>query len=151
MPTPQRTRIERADAIRTAIGAGCLVVILFAVYAGVLRNGFVDYDDNEYLFENAIVQQGLTLEGVRWAFTSAPSAKWHPLTWLSHMLDCQLFGLEPGWHEMGRQGLPDVAESDVSNARAHAASPRVRERIHCHAQASSMLASSDASEAGAAR
>lgn len=80
-------------------------LLLFIAAAGtflpVLRNGFVNYDDPDYLTENFHVQQGLTWEGVRWAFTDTHQAGfWHPLTWLSHMLDCQLFGLQPWGHHL---------------------------------------------------
>jgi len=82
---------------RAAI-ALALAVATLAVYAPVLRHGFVDYDDDEYVFRNAHVRAGLTAEGIVWAFTSVESANWHPLTWLSHMLDCELFGLRPAGH-----------------------------------------------------
>ena len=82
---------------RAAI-ALALAVATLAVYAPVLRHGFVDYDDDEYVFRNPHVRAGLTAEGIAWAFTSVESANWHPLTWLSHMLDCELFGLRPAGH-----------------------------------------------------
>ena len=68
---------------------GILVVV---AYAGVARNGFIGLDDNDYVTQNPRVQQGLTWSGVAWAFTTFRSANWHPLTWLSHMLDCELAG-----------------------------------------------------------
>jgi hypothetical protein len=55
-------------------------------------------DDGDYVFENKTVAAGLTWHGLAWAFTTGHAGNWHPLTWLSHMLDCQLFGLRPGWH-----------------------------------------------------
>ena len=61
---------------------------------------FVIYDDARYVTENSPVQNGLTMEGIRWAFTTLYAEFWHPLTWLSHMLDVQLFGLEPRWHHL---------------------------------------------------
>jgi len=60
----------------------------------------VDYDDDEYVFTNPHVRAGLDAESITWAFTSTEMANWHPLTWLSHMLDCQLYGLEPAGHHM---------------------------------------------------
>jgi Flp pilus assembly protein TadD len=75
-----------------------LVVATLAAYWQVGRNGFVDYDDREYVTQNRMVQAGLTLEGTAWAFTTGHAANWHPLTWLSHMADCELFGLNPGAH-----------------------------------------------------
>jgi len=66
----------------------------------VRQHGFVLYDDPEYVTENPQVQAGLTLSGVRWAFVTFHASNWHPLTWLSHMLDCQLFGLDPAAHHL---------------------------------------------------
>lgn len=60
---------------------------------GVKDAGFVNYDDPQYITENPIVQRGLTLENVKWAFTTFHFHNWHPLTWLSYMADCQLFGV----------------------------------------------------------
>ncbi len=70
----------------------------FAVYAQVCRYGFVQYDDREYVTENRQVKAGWTIAGVEWAFSGAHAGNWHPLTWLSHMTDCQLFGLNAGAH-----------------------------------------------------
>jgi protein O-mannosyl-transferase len=83
---------------RRAAIALAIAVATLAVYAPVVRHGFVDYDDDEYVFRNPHVQAGLTAEGMAWAFTSMEAANWHPLTWLSHMLDCELFGLRPAGH-----------------------------------------------------
>lgn len=71
-----------------------------AVYWPVRTFDFVNYDDPNYVTENPHVQAGLTREGVAWAFNAGHFANWHPLTWLSHMLDCQLFGLNPGAHHL---------------------------------------------------
>ena len=72
-----------------------LVAITAALYLRVGRYDFVNYDDTLYVTQNAQVQDGLTLATVRWAFTTYHVGTWHPLTWLSHALDCQLFGLDP--------------------------------------------------------
>jgi tetratricopeptide (TPR) repeat protein len=66
-----------------------------AVYLPVRSNAFV-YDDYDYIINNRMVQNGLTWAGIRWAFTTWHSGNWHPLAWISHMLDCQLFGLNAG-------------------------------------------------------
>jgi tetratricopeptide (TPR) repeat protein len=68
------------------------------VFWPVLRNGFVGYDDDEYVTRNPRVNTGLTRENVTWAFTAAHSNNWHPLTWMSHQLDSSLFGLAPAGH-----------------------------------------------------
>jgi tetratricopeptide (TPR) repeat protein len=82
-----------------------LAVLVIAAYAGVARNGFINLDDNDYVTQNPYVQQGLTWKGIRWAFTTGHSANWHPLTWLSHMLDCQLAGTTPELPHLVNLGL----------------------------------------------
>jgi tetratricopeptide (TPR) repeat protein len=83
---------------------GIISAILFfatlALYFPVTGFGFVNFDDASYVYENQIVTQGLTKHGIVWAFNGQHEANWHPLTWISHMLDCQLFGLEPGAHHL---------------------------------------------------
>ena len=69
-----------------------------ALYYPALQNGFVNYDDPAYVTSNPHVQQRLTRRSVAWAFTSTAEANWHPLSWLSHMLDVQMFGLRPAGH-----------------------------------------------------
>ena len=80
----------------------CLSLILLTAFAfePVRHNDFVNYDDNIYVTENRNVTVGLTADSIVWAFTTSDVANWHPLTWLSHQLDCQLFGLNPFWHHM---------------------------------------------------
>jgi tetratricopeptide (TPR) repeat protein len=75
-----------------------LVVVTTMVYWQVGGFEFVRYDDDKYIMENPVVSNGLSLEGIRWAFSSFEHSNWHPLTWLSHMLDVQLFGLDAGRH-----------------------------------------------------
>lgn len=77
-----------------------LALSTFLVYAQVGGHEFIYYDDNVYVTENPQVQGGLSWSGTRWAFTSMYAANWHPLTWLSHMLDVQMFGLDPGPHHL---------------------------------------------------
>ncbi len=75
-----------------------LCAITAIAYAGLLRNGFVSWDDPYYVSENPRVLAGLTWPGLVWAFTTTQGANWHPVTWLSHMLDVQLFGPDPAMH-----------------------------------------------------
>lgn len=75
-----------------------LAAAVFLTYSRVLHFDFVTFDDPEYVTANPHVQAGLSLAGVAWAFGSAAAGSWFPLTWLSHMLDCELFGLASGWH-----------------------------------------------------
>jgi tetratricopeptide (TPR) repeat protein len=77
-----------------------LVIATGAVYLQVKNYDFVSFDDNAYITENRHVQTGLKLDNVVWAFTAFHVGNWHPLTWISHMLDCQLFGLKPGLHHL---------------------------------------------------
>jgi tetratricopeptide (TPR) repeat protein len=73
-----------------------LAAVTFAVYLPVRNYSFLFYDDNVYVTDNAQVKPGLSWQGIKWAFTTGYGANWHPLTWLSLMLDCELFGVEPG-------------------------------------------------------
>src|SRR5438128_1828952 len=77
-----------------------LVAANVAVYAAVPQYDFVYLDDQDYVTENATVARGLTWNGVAWAFTTGHAANWHPLTWLSHMLDVQLYGMHAGGHHL---------------------------------------------------
>ena len=88
----------RSRAVIPALASLALVVATLAVYWPVFQADFVNYDDPEYVTDNPMVQQGLTAEMVRWALTTSHFSYWHPLTWLSHALDCQLFGLHPAGH-----------------------------------------------------
>jgi tetratricopeptide (TPR) repeat protein len=76
------------------------VLVTLLVYLPVRHYAFVNYDDPDYVTENSIVQAGLAWAGVKWAFTTMDASNWHPLTWLSLMLDCQLFGLNAGWYHL---------------------------------------------------
>ena len=69
-----------------------LVAAVFLVFGQTLRHGFVNYDDDQYFYANPHVLAGLTWSGVKWAFQSGYANNWHPLTWLSLMLDAQCFG-----------------------------------------------------------
>jgi hypothetical protein len=77
-----------------------LLLVTLAVYSPVVHNSFVEYDDPEYVSENPHVRDGITWKTVAWAVTSTSAANWHPLTWLSHALDYQLFGASPGGHHV---------------------------------------------------
>ena len=77
-----------------------LAVIIWVVFGQTLGHKFVNFDDGPYVYENPVVQKGLTWEGFRWALTYGSIGHWHPLTWLSHMLDCQFYGLSPGGHHI---------------------------------------------------
>ena len=78
----------------------CLVIAILVVYVQVIHFEFAGYDDEVYVTDNRHVQAGLTLNGILWAFTTYHAGNWHPLTWLSHMLDCEIFGLNPAGHHL---------------------------------------------------
>ncbi len=75
-----------------------LTITTFAVFWQMRNHEFVILDDGKYVTENSHVRDGLTWEGLVWAFTTTHANFWHPLTWISHMLDCELYGLDPGGH-----------------------------------------------------
>jgi len=75
-----------------------LAVMTFAIYAQVIGHQFITLDDDGYIKENGMVNRGVTLAGVAWAFTTFDQGNWHPLTWIAHMIDSQLFGMNAGGH-----------------------------------------------------
>ena len=81
---------------RTRLACLLLAFATFAAYWPVRHYGFVNYDDDDYVSNNTVVRAGLTWPGFVWALSDQHACNWHPLTWLSHMADCQLFGLNPG-------------------------------------------------------
>ena len=77
-----------------------LVIVPFVLYLQVMGHSFVEYDDNLYVTGNPRVQAGLDSQSLRWAFTATDASNWHPLTWLSHLLDVRLYGLNPAGHHL---------------------------------------------------
>jgi tetratricopeptide (TPR) repeat protein len=77
-----------------------LVLAVLAVFGQTVGFEFVDFDDQQYVYENPVVQEGLTWKGALWALTYGKIGHWHPLTWLTHMADCQMFGLWAGGHHL---------------------------------------------------
>ncbi len=77
-----------------------LAAVTFVAFRHVSRCDFILFDDNFYVTENLNVQNGISMEGIRWAFTTGHASNWHPITWISHMLDVQFFGMTPGWHHL---------------------------------------------------
>jgi Flp pilus assembly protein TadD len=75
-----------------------LTALVLLAYAPLWQCGFVLYDDNFYVTDNDMVKQGMTGRGILWAFSTVCAGNWHPLTWISHMLDCQFYGLNPAGH-----------------------------------------------------
>lgn len=77
-----------------------LAALVFVAFSPSINNSFVLYDDDRYIVDNPFVRAGLTLEGLRWAFSTVEASNWHPITWISHMIDMSLFGLNPRLHHM---------------------------------------------------
>jgi tetratricopeptide (TPR) repeat protein len=91
----QRPTTNEQRLLQLLLGA-LLLVIPLLLYRPVLQHDFLRlWDDDAYVTDNTHVRTGLTLANTRWAFTSFEQSNWHPVTWLSHMLDCQVFGLHP--------------------------------------------------------
>ncbi|PWT84496.1 MAG: hypothetical protein C5B58_04645 [Acidobacteria bacterium] len=84
-------------------------MLTWVVFGQTLRHDFINYDDPRYVYENTKITSGLSFSGIAWAFTHIHSMNWHPLTTISHMLDCQLYGLKAGWHHSTNVLLHTVA------------------------------------------
>jgi tetratricopeptide (TPR) repeat protein len=94
------TTIKRLICRQFFIGSLVLVAGIVAVYGQVVHFSFTDFDDPNFVFENPMVKEGLTVQGIFWAWGTGYYDFWHPLTWWSHMLDCELFGLDAGYHHL---------------------------------------------------
>jgi protein O-mannosyl-transferase len=90
---------ERFASLSVVIGVClCLTAITWAVFAPTLHAEFINYDDQTYVYQEQKVTSGLSTQGLIWAFTHFHSENWHPLTTISHMVDCQIYGINPGGH-----------------------------------------------------
>ena len=100
--TPDLSQLNKGDRLYASTLVACLLLIVctLAVYWQVINHDFLNFDDGQYVTENAEVQSGLTLHGLQWAFTTTYTTNWHPLTWLSHMLDAELYGANPAGHHV---------------------------------------------------
>ena len=88
------------DKYKTLFVISVLAIAVLGVFWRVHEFEFLNYDDNKYVTENRHISSGLTLENIVWVFTSEHCDNWHPLTGLSHILDCELFGLNAGRHHL---------------------------------------------------
>jgi len=88
----------QSPELRTVLCCLLLTAAVLVSYNPVTQNSFLRFDDDRYIVDNAHVKAGLTWPAVKWAFTTYEEANWHPLTWLSHALDCELFGIKPAGH-----------------------------------------------------
>lgn len=82
----------------------CVLLVFLTVVVYFRAGGFefINYDDQDYVTENSVIQDGLTIKGIKWAFSFVENdlTYWHPLAYVAHMLDCQLFGVDPGLHHI---------------------------------------------------
>jgi tetratricopeptide (TPR) repeat protein len=101
-PAPEPAPAARLAASRgpAALAACLLFAVVAGIYLPALSHPFITYDDPVYVSENPHVAAGLTWAGIRWALASTEASNWHPLTWLSHMADAQVFGLHPWGHHL---------------------------------------------------
>src|SRR5579864_4196333 len=90
--------LAQDSLLRSVVLSLVLAAVTVAVYAPVHGHPFADIDDGVYITQNTHIQDGLTPSTVFWAFTHGHAGNWHPLTWMSHALDLQLFGTDPAGH-----------------------------------------------------
>ena len=105
VPAQASSRDDRRIKISICI---FLTVIIWIVFGQTVRHDFVNFDDDRYVYENSHVSAGLTLDGLKWLLTHSHASLWHPLTTLSHMLDCQIYGLKPGGHHFTNVVLHNI-------------------------------------------
>src|SRR5437660_5226166 len=106
----QPRRSPKMNRCWVAVGVCiCVVVITWVVFGQTLRHDFINYDDPRYVYENTEITSGLSIGSIAWAFSHIHSMNWHPLTTISHMLDCQLYGLKAGWHHFTNVLLHTIA------------------------------------------
>ena len=101
--TTRNSPVEKRPRTRPAVIIGfslALVVLTYLAYTRVKGNEFLLFDDNTYVYANGHIQQGITSQSLRWAFNKGYAGNWHPLTWISHMVDWRLFGNNPGGHHL---------------------------------------------------
>src|SRR5437763_8450150 len=104
--TSHRQASARSQAVLVYLS---LTAITWFVFGQTLRHDFINFDDHVYVYENPRITQGLTADGFIGAFTHTHARNWHPITTISHMLDCQLYGLKPGGHHFTNVLLHTVA------------------------------------------
>ena len=93
------------DISRTALICVVLAAATFVAFEGVRSNDFVHYDDHRYVADNEYMQKGLSFASIKWAFTTWHEGNWHPLTWMSHLIDSTVFGMKPAGHHLVSVGF----------------------------------------------
>jgi protein O-mannosyl-transferase len=108
LSTPASAGMFSSPQKRSFVLCLLLVVATLAVYNRVNRNGFVNFDDDHYITHNPQVRAGVNWQTIAWAFDGYHEANWHPLTWISHAVDCELFGLNPAGSHYGNVVLHTI-------------------------------------------
>ena len=108
-PTASGDSRTRNDRLIASVVCILLAGIVWIAFGQTLHHDFVNYDDGPYVYSNPRIASGLSLANLLWAFTHVHSANWHPLTTISHMLDCQLYGLQPWGHHLTNISLHAAA------------------------------------------
>ncbi|HEX4143918.1 MAG TPA: hypothetical protein VHY91_10320, partial [Pirellulales bacterium] len=99
-PSPRHGSEHQADTRQVVAICGLLVLAVLAAFSRTLSQGFLNYDDGCFVSKESHVMGGFSWSGIAWAFTNGPFGEWYPLSMLSHMLDCQLYGLHPAGHHL---------------------------------------------------
>src|SRR5258705_5432800 len=92
----RKSQHARTFSVANSIVAASLAVVTLTIYAQVIGHQFIALDDDSYITQNPMVNRGVSLSRLTWAFTTFNQANWHPLTWISPMVDSQLFGMNAG-------------------------------------------------------
>ena len=109
MPTAPELPNRREDR-RIAVGVCIFLTIgIWLVFGQTVNHEFINFDDDRYVYQNADVSRGLTIDGLKWFLTHSHARLWHPLTTLTHMIDCQIYGLRPGGHHLTNVFLHNIA------------------------------------------
>ncbi len=99
---------EAESSLRALYLCLLLVAITWLVFGQTIGHDFVNFDDHVYVYDNPLISRGLTFDGLVGAFSHSHARNWHPLTTISHMLDCQLYGLKAGGHHFTNVVLHSV-------------------------------------------
>ncbi|MEI6702168.1 MAG: tetratricopeptide repeat protein [Deltaproteobacteria bacterium] len=94
------TTVDTRRNLRTFVVCAVLIVVTLAIYLPAVNHEFISFDDPSYVTKNSHVSSGITVNTVKWAITSIDEANWHPITWLSHMTDVELYGMNPRGHHL---------------------------------------------------
>src|SRR6266516_7750168 len=108
-PTAAGRLRKRPSLLLASFACLVLLAITWLVFGQTLGHDFVDFDDHVYVYENPSITRGLSVDGVIGAFSHVHARNWHPLTTISHMLDCQLYGLNAGGHHFTNLALHTIA------------------------------------------